>query len=76
MEIQPLDQDETWHEDLEGIVLYWGKVSGELEFRKDLWYRSEQTAQILLFTSFWLVDFLFGKVSFPTRMWELVLRIF
>jgi len=75
MEIQPLDQDETWHEDLRGIVLCWGKVSSELEFRKDLWYRSEQTVQILLFTFFWLVDFLFGKVPFPTKMWELVLGI-
>jgi hypothetical protein len=33
------------------------------------------TIRILLFTSFWLVDFLFGKDPFRTRMWELVLGI-
>ena len=30
----------------------------------------------LLFTSFWLVDFLFGNYSFLTRIWQLVLGIF
>jgi hypothetical protein len=58
---------------------YWsmlGKVSGESEFGKDLRYRSEHAIRILLLISFWLVDFLFGKDPFPTRMWEFLLGIF
>jgi hypothetical protein len=50
--------------------------TGESEFGKDLWYRSEQAVWILLFTSFWIVDFLFDKDFFSTRMWQFVLEIF
>jgi hypothetical protein len=50
--------------------------TGESEFGKDLWYRSEQAVWILLFTSFWIVDFLFDKDFFPTRMWQFILEIF
>jgi hypothetical protein len=50
--------------------------TGKSKFEKDLWYRSKQAVWILLFTSFWIVDFLFDKDCFPTKMWQLVLKIF
>jgi hypothetical protein len=52
---------ETLLDDCRGICLCCGKFSGESEFGKDLRYRSEHAIQILLFTFFWPVDFLFGK---------------
>jgi hypothetical protein len=58
-----------WQENSRGIGLCWGKVSDESEFEKNMRYRSEQTVWFLLFTSFWLMDFQFGKDPFPTRMW-------
>jgi hypothetical protein len=48
-----------------------GYIFRESTFGKDLQYRSEQAIQIMLFTFFILVDFLFGKDPFPTRMWSL-----
>ena len=42
-----LHRAETLLEDSRGIFLYWGKLSGESKFDKDL---SEQVVQILLFT--------------------------
>jgi hypothetical protein len=45
----------SWH-----VVLPWVTISDQSEFGKALQYGSTEAVQILLFTSFWLVDFLFG----------------
>jgi hypothetical protein len=45
----------SWH-----VVLPWVKISSQSEFGKAPQYWSTQALQILLFTSFWLVNFLFG----------------
>ena len=76
LQIKLLDRAKILPEDSTNMCLCWGKLLGELKFRKDLWYRSEQAVWIFLFTSFWLVDFLFGKNHLFTRMWEHVLGIF
>jgi len=51
------------------------KCLGELKVGKDLQCSLEQAVRILLFISFWHVNFLFGKDPFPTRMGQLVLEI-
>jgi len=58
--IRPLDQAKilrgvSWH-----VVLPWFKISSQLEFWKVSKHGSTEVVRILLFTSFWLVDFLFG----------------
>jgi hypothetical protein len=47
-----VDPAETLLEDSKGSFICWNKLSGESKFRKNLWYRLEQTIRILLFTSF------------------------
>jgi len=66
----------TLLKDFKGNFLCWDKFSGESEFGKDLRFRSEWAVWILLFTSFWPVDFLFGNNPFFKRMWQLVLGFF
>jgi hypothetical protein len=56
-------QSDRWH-----VVLSWVKISGQSEFG------STKAVRILLFTSFWLMVFLFGYDSFPKRMWQLILE--
>ena len=73
--IRPLDIAEilrgvSWH-----VFLPWVKISAQLEFGKTSQYGSIEVVRILLFTSFWLVNFLFGKDPFPIRIWQLVLGI-
>jgi len=58
--IQPLDWTESLHGVSCHVILRWVKISGQLEFEKASQYGSTEAVQILLFTSFWLVDFLFG----------------
>jgi len=74
--IRLLDRPEILHGVSWHVFLPWVKISGPSEFRKASQYRSTEVVRILLFTSFWLVDFLFGKDAFPIRTWQLVLGIF
>jgi hypothetical protein len=58
--IRPLDQAKilrgvSWH-----VVLPRFKISSQLEFWKVSKHGSTEVVRLLLFTSFWLVDFLFG----------------
>jgi hypothetical protein len=63
-----LDRVETLQEDSKGICLGWDKLLDESEFEKEFEYMSEQVVWILLFTSFWYVDFLYGKDPFSKMM--------
>jgi hypothetical protein len=51
------------------VFLPWIKILGQSKSRKALQYWSTKGVQILLFTFFWLVDFLLGSDVFSTRMW-------
>ena len=66
-QIQLLYRAETLLKDSRSIFLCWDKISGESEFRKDLWYQSEQIVWILLFIAFWLVDFYIWQWSFSYK---------
>ena len=58
--IRPLDRDNILCGLSRHVVLPCFKISGQSEFGKASKHRSTEAVWILLFTSFWLVDFLFG----------------
>jgi len=58
--IRPLDRAESLCKVSWDVVLPWVKFSGQSKFGKALKHGSTEAVWILLFTSFWLVDFLFG----------------